>query len=57
MKLQKVISQDKGFYKSQQPTKISCCYCNRIYNANTMYADLDGIPYHSYYCETCIKEV
>ena len=53
MKLEKVKSQDKDLYKSQQPMKLNCCHCNKTYNANTMYADLDGPPYSSYYCKEC----
>ena len=33
--------------------KLNCCHCNKTYNANTMYADLDGPPYSSYYCKEC----
>ena len=39
-------------------TKCGCCNCYRTINdITTMYADLDGPPYSSYYCEQCVKEI
>ena len=34
--------------------KCGCCSCHRtISDITTMYADLDGQPYSSYYCKEC----
>ena len=38
--------------------KCGCCSCHKTINDITkMYADLDGSPYNSYYCQECADNI
>ena len=37
--------------------KVPCCNCTSVYEISTMFADLDGEPLRSYYCDTCADEI
>ena len=43
---------------SDTPMKCGCISCRRIVNdISLMYADLDGLPYRSYYCQECVDNI
>ena len=37
--------------------KVPCCNCTSVKEISTMFADLDGEPLRSYYCDTCADEI
>ena len=37
--------------------KVPCCNCSTVKEISTMFADLDGEPLRSYYCESCTNDV
>jgi uncharacterized protein YlaI len=37
--------------------KVPCCNCSTVKEISTMFADLDGEPLRSYYCDTCADEI
>ena len=44
--------------KSEAPMKCGCIICRRtIKDISLMYADLDGLPYASYYCQECVDNI
>jgi len=34
-----------------------CCKCGRYFRDKELYADLDGTPFHAFYCEPCAESV
>ena len=43
--------------KKRRETKLCDGYCGNVYEISTMFADLDGEPLRSYYCDTCADEI
>ena len=37
--------------------RVPCCKCNSTGYIEDMYADLDGEPFRSYYCEDCKNDI
>ena len=36
---------------------VYCCRCHQPVRNKNVLADLDGIPFHSYYCQLCAAEL
>ena len=36
---------------------LSCCKCGGRFRDKELYADLDGTPFESFYCEPCAETV
>ena len=61
MRLKKVEPSTIGhrdYHGNPVTVKCGCCNCyNTIGDITEMYADLDGKPFESYYCENCKDDV
>ena len=47
----------KRVEKGSSPVLIYCCSCHTMRLEVECYADLDGKPFKSYYCQECAENV
>tara|TARA_Y100000034_G_C6749765_1_gene333196 strand:+ start:536 stop:709 length:174 start_codon:yes stop_codon:yes gene_type:complete len=57
MKLERCKKHINLFLQEHTILRVPCCNCGGTEYIEDMYADLDGKPFESYYCEKCSNEL